>query len=332
MFVEPVLKIHWERFQAHVDLDVSAAQRLLIPYTHEPIAALSLLSEGCANTNYKVTFVSGRMPVVLRIYVRERSALQRELDVHRRVADSIPVPRHLYVDKTGMFYDFPYAVMEWIDGKMMRDLVLEGNEAAIEMCMLEAGRYLSVLRQIKFSKGGFFEPNLQVRPFYQEEEYLPYVSCLLQETLIKERLGNELHQALQQLIFNNASLLPAKDPANLSHGDYDPANILVRQVGGHWKIASILDWEFSFAGSYLLDIGTMLRYSHKLPSCYEQKFIEGIERFGKPLPKTWKKQVKLMDLICLLQLIYYNPLVERPNLNEDVVSLIRHTVSCWDSF
>lgn len=330
--MEPILKTHWERFKAHITLDIPAAQRLLIPYTQDPIDELILLSEGCANTNYKVTFISAVKPVVLRIYVREKSALQRELDIYQKVANHIPVSRFLYADKSGMFYDFPYAIMEWIEGKMLRSLVFEQNEKAVEACMLEAGKYLSVLRQIEFPNGGFFEAGLQVRPFHQKEEYSSYVSTLLKEATVKQDLGDTLHLALSELVLQHAHLLPGKDPANLTHGDYDPANILVREVNGTWKIAAILDWEFSFAGSYLLDIGMMLRYSDKLPAYYEQKFVEGIECHGKPLPKLWKKQAKLMDLICLLQLLYYNPSDQRPNLNQDVVELARYTVLNWNSF
>ncbi len=106
----------------------------------------------------------------------------------------------------------------------------------------------------------------------------------------------------------------------------------MKQVNNKWKIAAILDWEFAFAGTYLLDIGMMLRYSHKLPACYENNFIAGIQADGFHLPPHWKKQAKLMDLLCLLQLIHYNPVSERPNLNRDVVSLIADTVNNWESF
>ena len=74
---EPILKLHWERFKAHVDLDVKTAQHLISPFTKDSIAKLQLLSEGCANTNYKVSFNHDRQPIVIRIYMREKSALQQ---------------------------------------------------------------------------------------------------------------------------------------------------------------------------------------------------------------------------------------------------------------
>ncbi len=113
------------------------------------------------------------------------------------------------------------------------------------------------------------------------------------------------------------------------HGDFDPANILVKQVNGHWKITAILDWEYAFAGSYGFDMSTFLRYAHKLPACYEQGFIEGIEADGFKLSLNWKTQVKLMDLLFLLQLLHDNPIKSRPNLGHDVLALIAHTIKTY---
>lgn len=52
----PILKSHWERYKAHVSLDVATAQQLIAPYSTETISDIQWLSEGCANTNYKITF------------------------------------------------------------------------------------------------------------------------------------------------------------------------------------------------------------------------------------------------------------------------------------
>lgn len=329
---EQVLKLHWERFKAHVDLNITIATRLLSPVTDESIDQLFLLSEGCANTNYKVTFKNNRAPVVIRIYVREKSALQREIDIHRLVENKITVPKYLYTDDQCTIYEHPYAIIEWIDGKLMREVILSKDEKAISECSYEAGQYLNELRKIKFNQGGFFEKNLKIRPFNKEEKYLPFVLNLLKDEIVRENLDTDLHSAVSNLVHTYANLLPDEEDANLTHGDYDPANIMVVQVNGKWKIAAILDWEFFFAGTYLLDIGTMLRYSHRLPPYYEKAFIEGVTAAGSSLPITWKKQAKLMDLLCLLQLVHYNPYSERPKMNRDVVSLIADTVKNWGGF
>ena len=329
---EPILKLHWERFKAHVDLEVKTAQHLISPFTKDSIAQLQLLSEGCANTNYKVSFNNDRSPIVIRIYMREKSALQREVAIHRLIADQIPVPRHFYADDTCSRYPYAYSLMEWVEGTLMREVILSKNERAISQCLFAAGQYLDVLRQIKFSYGGFFQENLLVRPFAEEEKYHTYVMSLLQDTVVKESLGDALLNRVITLVDHYVNLLPNQQEANLTHADYDPANIMVKEIEGQWIIAAILDWEFAFAGTYLLDMGMMLRYSHKLPICYEQSFLAGIEHDGFILPPQWKKQAKLMDLLCLLQLAHYNPVRERPKLNRDVVLLITDIVNKWDTY
>lgn len=330
---EPILKMHWERFRAHVDLDMMTASRLLSPLITDDIDQLLLLSEGCANTNYKVIFKNGRLPVVIRIYMRDKTALQTEVAVYKLVAaHTVPVAAHLYFDDSCTHYDHPYSIMEWINGTLLREIILSKNERAMSECVFEAGQYLNQLRQIKFVHGGFFQKDLQIKPFEKDEFYLPYMLNLLRDSIVIESLDNHLHESVLRLVLNYANLLSQDNEANLTHADYDPANMLVAKINNQWKIAAILDWEFAYAGTYLLDIGMMLRYSHKLPDCYESDFIAGVISQGFSLPNQWKKQAKLWDLLCLLQLVHYNPCSERPKMNRDIVSLITDTVRNWDSF
>ncbi len=328
---EPILKNNWERFRAHVDLDIETATKLIAPYTQDQVDELVLLSEGCANTNYKIIF-KNNPPVVIRIYMRDATALAKELEIHKLVSDKIPVPKHLYVNGKCNLYTYPYAIIEWVDGKLMREVILTKDEKSISECVFEAGIYLNGLRQITFPQGGFFQEKLSIRPFSEEENYLPFVMNLLKDDIVKKSLGSNLLKQVYDLVNSHSSILPNETECNLTHADYDPANILVKKRNGQWKISAVLDWEFAFAGTYLMDIGMMLRYSHKLPSCYESHFIAGIQKSGFQLPKNWKKQEKLLDLICLLNLIHFNPISDRPNLNRDVFSLVMHTVENWESF
>lgn len=90
---------------------------------------------------------------------------------------------------------------------------------------------------------------------------------------------------------------------HLVHGDFDPANILVNKVKDVWKVGAILDWEFTFSGSYLWDVANMLRYAHKMPSVFQTSFINALEESGIDLPDTWSNTIHLLDLLhnlCLL--------------------------------
>ncbi len=329
---EPILKTHWERFRSHVDLTIMKAATLLAPYTKSTIENLVILSDGCANSNFRVTFKNNDKPVVLRIYMRDEIAISREVAIHKLVGNSIPIPAILYADGHCKIFQYPYAIMEWVDGTLMREVILKKEEQAISDCSFEAGKYLNILRQMTFSCGGFFQKELEVLPFRDEDKYLPFVLYLLSDHIVKENLGSVLTHNVMDLVNTYSDILPKENEANLTHADYDPANMLVKKIDNRWKIVAILDWEFAFSGTYLMDMGMMLRYSHKLPTCYETDFIAGIQESGFHLPNNWKKQSKLMDLICLLNLVRFNPASERPNLNRDVVSLIKHTVENWKSF
>jgi Ser/Thr protein kinase RdoA (MazF antagonist) len=323
----PILKSNWERFRTHVDLNKELAATLLAPVLQVPIDELSILSEGCANSNFKLTFHSGHPPLILRIYVRDSSALARELQLHAQLNNQIPVPTFLYHDDSCTHIAYPYAVMEWVDGILMREVILSKNEHAIRACAREAGKYLAVLRGMKLSRGGFFQPDSSIRPFNQDEDYLPYIHFLLRQPTVRASLGPSSHAAVSKIISNEVHHLPHKDDANLTHADYDPANMLVRQIAGEWQISAILDWEFALASTYLLDIGLFLRYSHLLPACYESAFIASVEKYSGALPPDWRLAAKLMDLLCLLQLLYYNPRDQRPHLHDDVLALIKNIIA-----
>lgn len=331
MIQEPILKIQWERFKNHIDIDISKATKLVSPWTTHKIKSLELLSGGCTNTNYKIVF-EDISPVVLRIYVREKGALQREYRLNQLIKNITPVPAFLYINDSGSFIDYDYALTEWIDGTLMRDVLLSEGEKAISQCAFSAGQHLDRLRKIKFRQGGFFENNLVVRPFKEAEKYLPFGLIRLKDESVQNSLSLDTLSELRHILERYGHLLPDINDANLTHGDFDPANMLVRKIDKQWRVTALLDWEFAFVGSYLMDMGMMLRYAHKLPTCYERSFIDGLKSTGQELPDTWKQSAKLMDLLCLLNLLYYNPLNQRPRINRDLVSLLEDTVTYFRSF
>ena len=45
------------------------------------------------------------------------------------------------------------------------------------------------------------------------------------------------------------------------------------------------------------------------------------------LKQNWELKAKILDILCLLNLLYYNPVDTRPNLNKDVIELITYTIN-----
>jgi len=327
--MHPILKTQWERLHPPVGLNQDVAETLLRQCAiNAPLVAIEWLGTGCANTNYKLTFASAK-PLVLRIYQREHHSLAREIAIYRRLAGIIPAPTLLHSSNDGEVIKQPWALLEWIDGKLMRDVLMGGDDAVAGECAFSAGQALTRLRHIGFSQGGFFEQGLCVRPFSPAETYYPFAMARLHRPPVQEALGAAWVERIHQVLQESRSWLPAVNPANLTHADFDPSNILVEQHRGVWRVKAVLDWEFALASSYLLDVGLFLRYDYGLPTTYRQRFAEGLRSDGSPLPSHWLASAKLMDLLCLLQLLSDNPVHLRPNLHLDVGALIRRTIRSW---
>lgn len=316
-----VLKKDWERFAHSIPLDKEMVTTLLAPLINEPITTITLLSDGCVNSNYKLTFAS-HPPLVLRLYARNPDALAMEVALQNRLAKSVPIANILYADSSCQLTPYPYALMEWIDGELMRDVILLQNETSIKECAYAAGMLLNQLRKTPFSERGFLKPDLTIEPFTTDTEFLPYMRKCLQDELIIDELGSSLITDLQQYITSHQSLLTNMPQPHLTHADFDPTNILVKRIHGKYEIAALLDWEFALSDSYFLDMGIFLRYSQRLPACYTDAFIQGLQSEGLILPDDWKIRVNLMDILCLLSILYDNRTIQRPLMKQDVKSLL----------
>jgi aminoglycoside phosphotransferase (APT) family kinase protein len=93
-----------------------------------------------------------------------------------------------------------------------------------------------------------------------------------------------------------------KGQHSLVHADFNGSNILVRQVGSGWEVAAVLDWEWAFAYSPLLDIGNALRNYLSTPA-KESAFIEGFVKQGGYLPTDWKLIACLIDLSAMCEFL-----------------------------
>ncbi len=325
-----ILKSNWERFIQPLDIPSSTLTQMLAPFTHEKPTHVEFLSDGCANCNLRVDF-EHLNSLVIRIYTRDKQAISREKRIAKVIDHKIPYPAFLYLDDGCSVIEHPYAIIEYVDAPLMRKVILEdGLEKALP-AIEQAGSLVATLSDIAFEWGGFFRADGTVKPFTPDEMYLPFTKLRLADEPVIESLGNDWVQKALSMVHTHMPILPDENIANLTHADFDPSNLLIAPGSNGYAMASVLDWEFAFAGSYLMDIGMMLRYAHKLPKEYEQSFIHGFKTL-KPLPSDWKKMAKLMDFICLLNLLYWNPADKRPRMNEDVKALTRHTIEHFDTF
>jgi hypothetical protein len=92
--------------------------------------------------------------------------------------------------------------------------------------------------------------------------------------------------------------------------------------------AAVLDWEFSFSGSTLWDIGNFLRYERKGRPLVEPFFSQGCIDAGMTLPDDWRRIARTADLCSLCELLTRESLPA--DVVVEIVELIRATVEDRD--
>jgi aminoglycoside phosphotransferase (APT) family kinase protein len=323
---------HWERRYDFVHLEQPTLHDLLQPaFLGKQVASAQLLTAGYCNTNYKINIEGLNESFVLRLYVRDRNACQKDLDVFQLVHKNVPIPEIVYADPDGTHYPLPYSIMRWVDGVLLSEILASGNIADITNVAYDVGATLAAISTCAFPQSGFFGPGLIIaQPFHGDvAAWLAAIEHFLFKGRAGERLGVALTDRLWTFVtMNKEYLAPIEGIASLVHSDFKGINILVRQDQADWKVAAVLDWEFAFASSPLYDIGNMLRYDQQYPPVFEQQFIQGFREHGGNLPAEWKKIVKLLDLVSLCE--FLDAPHRRDTLITNMTQLVIATLARWN--
>lgn len=324
----------WGRRHEFVALEEDVLTSLLQPaFPGRKIVSAELLTAGHCNTNYKIQVSDLNDTFVLRIYVRDREAIQKDWDIFHLVQESVPIPELLYADLHGTEYNKPYAIMKWVDGILLSDVMAQEKSDDIIACGYDVGAVLARIGAHTFPQAGFFGPGLTVvEPFEGgSTSYLSGIEQYLTQERVRQQLGEVQIKELEQFVSGNAEYLTEMTEAvSLVHADFKGINILVHQHAQRWKVAAVLDWEFAFAGTPLLDIGNMLRYEYLYPPEFETEFIRGFQDHGGILPKNWKKMIKLLDLLNLCEFLKTE--TPRAAMIDEVKNLIMKTVEQWKAY
>ncbi len=243
-------------------------------YTKDKTPHYEIIDGGCANINIKVGI---NAPRLLRIYVRDPSAANREQKLAQKLIDKIPIPQ-IYQIKEKFGYTF--AIAEFSPGITLRDFLLHNKAPHIGQIMFEVDVMLNSISSMKFDKSGLLNNDLQITKTITQEDYIDFLKSTLMDDYVVSILSESERHQIDRIIVLYGHLLPDAEEKNLVHVDFDPSNILVEDVNGRMEISGILDWEFSFSGSTLCDVANMLRYKDYMPPEYEDAFLKGLSSKG----------------------------------------------------
>ncbi|WP_119344351.1 phosphotransferase family protein [Facilibium subflavum] len=317
-------KANWEKTHSKVHLPGELMRKMLgTYYVHEnEIKSISIIEGGCANINVLVHFnSSSKDPVILRIYLRDNKSAYIEQKVSTLLCGELPVPRFYHIAEA---FGYVFAIMEYLPGATLRDLLLSDQQIDIKKVMFKVGEVLGIISSSNFSNSGFFNKNLEIKESLSRESLVDFCEGVLTDGKVKAIIPVTQREQITTLFNTYKRLLPDGTEKNLVHADFDPANILVTKNNDEIDITGIIDWEFSFSGSSLWDVANMLRYAYQMPKAYQDSFLKGLSSTGHQLPDSWQITVNLLNIMSLLDCLKRSDVNSRPNQTKDIKMLISH--------
>jgi aminoglycoside phosphotransferase (APT) family kinase protein len=255
----------------------------------------------------------------------------------RALRNKVPVPEVFYAEPEGIDRLGPFAFIELVNGITFQQLKRTNDLPAIQQASYSVGKTLAAIGQLEFEKPGNLRVNaagaLETGPALVEgsDPIIDFLDrCLLSEVL-RRRTGEALHLRLSAFSSSWRGRLPEiESERRLVHSDFGSRNVMVHEVNGNWKVAAVLDWEFAFSGSPLLDVGHFLRYEHRKPALREPHFSNAFVENGGQLPDDWQRLVRVIDLTALLEILTRDQVPDEIVL--ELLDLIRGTVEDRDHF
>jgi aminoglycoside phosphotransferase (APT) family kinase protein len=288
---------------------------------------------GLINAMYRLEVEGLRDPLVLRLYTRDPSACQKEVDLHRLVAGRVPVPEILYA-ATGEDADLaPHVLMRWVEGLTFRQLKARHNPVEIAEAARSIGETLARIASFEFPSPGRIEAALTIGPPLLEgpRATAEFIENCLDSPETARRLDAAQQNRVRRYAWHWAArLAPLLDERRLVHSDFGGPNLLGDRVNGRWRVCAVIDWEFAFSGPPLVDVGHMMRYERRTRPLVEPHFSQGFCAAGGSLPRDWRDLARALDLMALCEILTRPALP--PDAVPELVELIAATTAERDAF
>lgn len=188
---------------------------------------------------------------------------------------ALPVPAVRWAEQSERWFEVPFIMMERMPGTtclMWEPIPASvGGRDAASAIWRDATSALAAFHRFDWKRelAGWESPRSLAEELFRWDRVLahsPEAAWL--------RQGGELRDLL-------ARGLPAPEvsPVGLVHGDFQPGNILYEgQPSGTPRLVGVVDWELSFIGPQLIDLGWMMAF------CDPGSWEERMRPHGAPAP------------------------------------------------
>lgn len=321
------MKESWERSSKNIHITYETISTMMNQvFKGKRLIKAEGTETGLSSSTYKIQIEGFATPFVLRICTGGSDVALKEKALAEKLSGVVPVADYIYLDTSRSLIDYDWALLEWKEGVLLRDIMQNGDKRQITKAAESVGNILARIHSHTFECAGFFAGDLTIsNPFKMgTDEYYSFISeCL--NGRAGQWLGVEAVEKVWAFCESYRSLLTEIDePSVLVHSDFNGLNILMLDRSDDVEVSAVLDWEFAFSGRRYVDIGNMLRYEQD-NSLFERHFIKAYQDSGGKLNENWSKISKLEDLISLCDLMNRST-SEMPNRMSDLRRLIIQTV------
>jgi len=270
------------------------------------LKSFELLTGGAGNSSYLIRFDGTEAPVVLRIYTRDPSVCQKEVDILRSASGQLPVPELIYADPKGEDDVGPYVLYRYAEGITFQELKSRGDLQDMADAAYAIG---AALARLSWATSARLASRQEIN------------GACLDSPILEQRVGGADRDRLG-IFFSN--WLPRirhlyQDRA-LVHGDFNNRNTIVNRKGSGWVVTGILDWEYAFIGSPLWDASRFICFERQARPCREPHFSRGFRENGGSLPKDWSEFSRALNALSAAESL------SRPNLREQYIPDLRDLI------
>ncbi len=246
---------------------------------------------------------------VLRRYLRGNASAV-EVALALRLREVLPVPEIIAADTSGAVAGSPVVLSRFVEGTVGSELLAGLAPAEAERLGVAVGEVLARIGSVGLATPGFFTgPELEPGPPGTEPAsgLLAFVDRCLADGNAQSALTTSEVDGLRGLAAAWEPLLAAvHGSSRLVHSDFNPKNLLAARTGDGWAVTAVLDWEFAFSGSPLVDVGNMLRFPEETGGPYADGFIAGYTAHTE-LPDDWRELSRALDLYALAEFLTRPP-------------------------
>jgi len=265
------------------------------------VEEITLITEGLSTTNYKVGVKHQKQQYLVKLYPLNRSDNIIESAFMSKLRGIINVPKIHIFDTSKTLIKYDYMIMDFIEGNTLSHYIKEHmtfhNNLAYQL-----GSSLSKIHDHKFNRMGLLDEQHKIK-----KTLIPISELITfyQSTHTGSHLSVNSVKHLEFIDSKYKEILRNIDrDCVLSHGDFNPNNIIVDEMLNLWFI----DFEYSMSAPKYYDIGKFFRkrsnYNDYMTADTINSFRKGYQETSQDsLPINWLEYSIVVDITSLLGLI-----------------------------